>query len=138
MKAGFSSLFYTSKAWLKVSRLYMSSKAYVCERCGRPAEICHHKIYLRPDNIDDPEISLNPDNLECLCRECHIKEHLPKHNVTYFDQQTGDVHRVVIAKDLYEYDKARDQIDDVIARARALQAGSPTVASSGQVESSPQ
>lgn len=137
MKAGFSSLFYTSKAWLKVSRLYMSSKSYVCERCGRPAEICHHKIYLRPDNIDDPEISLNFDNLECLCRECHIKEHLPKHNVTYFDR-SGNVQRVVIAKDLYDYDHARTQIDDVVARARALQQASSSPVASGPAESSPQ
>lgn len=48
----------------------------LCVRCGRPGEIVHHKIYLTPENIDDPNITLNEDNLELLCRDCHAMEHL--------------------------------------------------------------
>ena len=67
--------FYHSKEWKRVSRLYMESRNYVCERCGNVAVICHHKTYINPHNITDPSITLNPDNLECLCQECHNKEH---------------------------------------------------------------
>ena len=58
----------------------MKSRAYLCERCmqeGRykPAEIVHHKVYLTPENINNPAITLNWDNLEALCRDCHEAEH---------------------------------------------------------------
>ncbi len=51
------------------------SKYYICERCGQPAEIAHHKIYLSPGNITNPDIALNPANLEALCMNCHNTEH---------------------------------------------------------------
>ncbi len=51
------------------------SKYYICERCGQPAEIAHHKIYLSPGNIANLDIALNPANLEALCRNCHNTEH---------------------------------------------------------------
>lgn len=35
----------------------------------------HHVIELTPQNIDDPNITLNHDNLQMLCRECHADEH---------------------------------------------------------------
>lgn len=37
--------------------------------------IVHHKRELTPQNIDDPMISLNADNLETLCRACHAIAH---------------------------------------------------------------
>lgn len=69
------SVFYHSAAWRKLSRVFMLSKHYICERCGKPAEIAHHRKYLTPANITDPEISLNPKNLEALCMACHNAEH---------------------------------------------------------------
>ena len=39
----------------------------------RPLEV-HHKIPLTADNVRDPEISLNWDNLELLCKTCHDME----------------------------------------------------------------
>ena len=52
----------------------------LCERClqaGRAevAEHVHHKIELTESNYKDPMISLNPENLEALCFNCHSKEH---------------------------------------------------------------
>lgn len=52
----------------------------LCENCLKkglvvPAEEVHHKIHITPLNIDDPNITLNFDNLIALCRECHRKEH---------------------------------------------------------------
>lgn len=67
--------FYTSTAWRKTQRAYMESKHYVCERCGRPAGIVHHKTYITPANINDPNVTLNWDNLEALCPTCHQHEH---------------------------------------------------------------
>lgn len=51
------------------------SRNYICERCGEPAEIAHHKVYLTAGNLLDPDVSLNPDSLEALCKNCHNEEH---------------------------------------------------------------
>ena len=67
--------FYTSDAWRTTRAKYMQSKQNICERCGDPAKICHHRVWLTPDNIHDTSMSLNYDNLEALCQACHNKEH---------------------------------------------------------------
>jgi len=67
--------FYKSKAWGKVREAYIAYRHRLCERCGAGGKIVHHKIYLTPDNINDPEITLSFDNLELLCQECHNLEH---------------------------------------------------------------
>lgn len=41
----------------------------------KPGEIVHHRIEIDPININNPEVALNWDNLELLCRECHAEEH---------------------------------------------------------------
>ena len=67
--------FYKSKKWLKCRAAYLAGKFYICERCGRPATIVHHKERVTPENVGDPGVTLNPENLEALCLECHNKEH---------------------------------------------------------------
>lgn len=67
--------FYKSKTWRECRDAYYVSKHGLCERCGNPGKIVHHKIYLTPENINDPNISLNWDNLELLCPQCHNIEH---------------------------------------------------------------
>ena len=67
--------FYKSKAWKETRAAYMSSKHYICERCGGMAKICHHREYITPENINDPNITLNWSNLCALCMDCHAKEH---------------------------------------------------------------
>ena len=67
--------FYYSKHWGKVSRLYMQSRNYVCERCGGVGEICHHRQHLTADTVQDLSLSLDFNNLECLCMTCHNREH---------------------------------------------------------------
>lgn len=37
--------------------------------------IVHHKCYIDANNIYDTSITLNFDNLELLCLDCHNKEH---------------------------------------------------------------
>lgn len=112
--------FYKSQAWLKCSRGFMQSKNYICERCGAPAKICHHKKYLTPDNIQNPLVSLNWDNLECLCQECHNIEHMQKHNKVYFDEVTGQIAKVRESSQIKEYEQDMKQFDQMRARYKAL------------------
>lgn len=102
--------FYNSKAWQQVSRLYMSSKSYVCERCGGVGEICHHKTWLNPVNINDLNIALGLDNLECLCRECHNIEHMLKKSLTYFDSE-GEIERVKDSKEVAEFKRMLKELE---------------------------
>ena len=67
--------FYQSPAWRHARELVRRRAFGLCERCGRPGLIAHHRKYLTPKNIDNPMISLNLDNLEYLCLDCHNKEH---------------------------------------------------------------
>ena len=42
----------------------------------------YHRRYLTAENLFDPTISLNPDNLEALCRDCHNAEHFGRGGAT--------------------------------------------------------
>ena len=68
--------FYKSKAWIKCRNAYISKRINIdgglCEECkDNLGYIVHHKEHLTKNNIDDPEISLNEDNLEFVCKTCH-------------------------------------------------------------------
>lgn len=72
--------FYNSTAWKKTRAAYAKSKGGLCEVClskgiFRAGEIVHHKIHLTPENIADPSVSLDWDNLCLLCRDCHAQAH---------------------------------------------------------------
>ena len=67
--------FYHSAAWRRTARTFMLSRNCICERCGAPAEIVHHVRHLNAQNVNDPDIALNPDNLQALCLACHNAEH---------------------------------------------------------------
>lgn len=75
MAKDFSRRFYASARWKRTERAFMQAHNYVCNRCGKPAKIVHHRTWLTPDNINDPAITLGWDNLECLCQSCHNAEH---------------------------------------------------------------
>jgi len=67
--------FYNSTAWRKLSRAFLISRNYVCEVCGKPADIAHHKTHITAENIHDPEITLNADNLAAVCIQDHNAIH---------------------------------------------------------------
>jgi 5-methylcytosine-specific restriction endonuclease McrA len=67
--------FYHSKRWESTRAAYLATKLHVCERCGRPAKMVHHKTYLNAVNVNDPATALGFANLEALCQECHNREH---------------------------------------------------------------
>ena len=114
--------FYSGKAWRRVSTAYMSSKSYICERCGKPAVICHHKKWLNDVNVNDPSIALSFDNLEALCLDCHNAEHGLRHDIAVFNA-AGELVEVKESVSTKEYQKDRSQIDDVVARAKSLFCG---------------
>lgn len=75
MARDFAKAFYNSKEWQKVRNFVLMRDKYLCKKCGNPAEEVHHIIHLSPANIFDVRIALNPDNLICLCKDCHFAEH---------------------------------------------------------------
>lgn len=87
--------FYKSTAWKKARQTVIRRANGLCERCRaaglyRPGVIVHHKNYITPGNIHDPGVTLNLDNLEYLCEDCHNKEHKAKPNNRYrFDSNGG-------------------------------------------------
>ena len=82
MSYGIRRKFYKSKQWQLCRESYLTSVGRLCEEClkeGRitPAVIVHHKIELTEDNIDCPAVTINPQNLEAVCLDCHNKIHMP-------------------------------------------------------------
>lgn len=79
------SSFYRSKEWENLSKLIRiervnSNGDLCCEDCGRPIvnayeAICHHVKELTETNVHDVNISLNPMNIQVLCRSCHNRIH---------------------------------------------------------------
>lgn len=68
--------FYNSSRWRRCRDTYISSRLAIdgglCEECReRPGYIVHHKVLLTPDNISDPDISLNDKLMEYVCKDCH-------------------------------------------------------------------
>lgn len=79
MAREFSKSFYNSKEWEQVRNAVMMRDKYLCQKCGKPAVEVHHIEHLSPDNIDDPRVTLNMDNLVALCKDCHFEEHRGEH-----------------------------------------------------------
>lgn len=80
MAKPFARKFYSSKQWQDCRNAYAERVHHLCEDClargiYKPGEIVHHRIEITPINIEIPEITLNPDNLEMLCRDCHLRKH---------------------------------------------------------------
>ena len=62
---------YRGEDW-PVKRLVALERAhYACERCGKPTKAVHHKRV----PVDRLSWDNSPENLECLCKSCHFKEH---------------------------------------------------------------
>jgi len=79
--------FYKSKQWFIARTVKIQNANGRCERCGKIGEEVHHKIRLTVENVNDAQISVNQDNLELLCKECHNKEHKRFSNIQRFDDE---------------------------------------------------
>ena len=96
MAQDYAKAFYTSAAWLKTRRGYFKYRGGLCERCLAkglyvPGIIVHHKIHITPENIGDPSITLNFDNLELVCRDCHADVHSAKEGKRFIIDENGRV-----------------------------------------------
>lgn len=72
--------FYRSDNWRNVRAGIINDRlkdgVTICEHCGKPIIsaydiIGHHKIPLTLENIDDYNISLNPENIMLVHHKCH-------------------------------------------------------------------
>ena len=71
--------FYKGKGWLNCRAAYIADRITidggVCEKCkDNLGYIVHHKIILTPENINDPDVTYNHNNLEYVCKPCHDEE----------------------------------------------------------------
>ncbi|WP_113870111.1 HNH endonuclease [Paraliobacillus ryukyuensis] len=82
MAKEYAKRFYKSKAWQQCRASYIRSKFGLCERCSKTGKIVHHIKYITPQNINNPDITLNHSNLELLCQDCHNEEHHYKYSPT--------------------------------------------------------
>lgn len=93
MSKEYASEFYASTAWKTCRENYKKKMCYICEKCGGVASEVHHIRHITPKNINDPEVTLNEDNLMCLCHRCHMKIHSRsnKYGDRYIIDQEGHV-----------------------------------------------
>lgn len=78
MARDFARGFYKSAAWLKCRAAFIAERVAIdggiCQRCGQDlGYIVHHREWLTPENLTDPEVALNHENLEYVCLACHNK-----------------------------------------------------------------
>jgi 5-methylcytosine-specific restriction endonuclease McrA len=67
--------FYKSDSWKIAREIKFMQTNGRCERCGGIGQEVHHKIRLKVENINDVSVTIYPENLELLCKDCHNKEH---------------------------------------------------------------
>ena len=71
MALDYSKSFYNSSAWRKLRLHVCNTRHWTCEECENYGDQVHHIIEITPENINDPMITLNENNLQLLCEECH-------------------------------------------------------------------
>lgn len=92
----FAAKLYKSRQWQKTREAYAKSVGYLCEDClkkglYKPGEIVHHRTHLTPENITDPRIALDWNNLRLVCRDCHASIHKSKGKFNYYFDENGNV-----------------------------------------------
>ena len=106
--------FYNSSKWLKCRRLVLERDNFSCVLCGEVAEEVHHKIKLTHENINNPNITLNPDNLISLCKKCHNLQH-ERFNAETIKRGSPTVEGLVFDKDgnlVQVQSKEESQVED--------------------------
>lgn len=109
MAREFAKAFYKSPAWQKARGAYIDEREAVdgglCELCQEePGTEVHHKIFLRPENIDDENITLNPENFMLLCFDCHQREHEAARKIAMLNAKQREGKRGVLINGSYYYD----------------------------------
>ena len=60
----------------KQRKYKMRQENYKCARCGGLEVDVHHKTTLTEPNVNVFNDSMNLENLECLCSNCHNKKRI--------------------------------------------------------------
>lgn len=66
--------FYNSKPWRTLRNRIRTTKRMRCDMCGRLIQgksIVDHVIEIDETNYQDESITLNEENCQLLCLECH-------------------------------------------------------------------
>lgn len=71
---------YHTQRWRKLRQAYYNSQYGICEWCREPGDIVDHIIEITKENIEDPFITYNWENLQLLCLSCHNKKTFRKHS----------------------------------------------------------
>lgn len=71
--------------WPRVARAFKQQAGWQCDSCG--ASLSHAKHLLDVHHVNGDKRNNSDDNLRCLCKDCHSKEHHHYH-VSHGDLQT--------------------------------------------------
>lgn len=73
--------FYKSQEWEKLLKVLKMERVdengnLICQHCGKPIvkaydAIGHHTVFLTEENVNDAEISLNPELIQFVHHRCH-------------------------------------------------------------------
>lgn len=99
MAREFSKPFYNSKEWKKTREVILKRDNYICKHCGMPAEEVHHIKHITPRNVYDLNITMNPDNLISLCKDCHFKVHKEERAQSVARSNKRRAHKRIINND---------------------------------------
>lgn len=96
MAQEFAESFYKSKMWQHCRESYIKSVGGLCEDCYskgiiKSGSIVHHIKHISKENINDPSITLDWNNLRYVCRDCHAKEHSKFSSRRYTINDDGSV-----------------------------------------------
>lgn len=88
--------FYKSKAWQRCRASFIGKRQGIdgglCEHCKKKkGYIVDHIEEITPENINDVNITLNHENLQYLCLECHntktFKKNFAIRKNLFFDEE---------------------------------------------------
>lgn len=102
MAQEFAKSFYNSKAWKECRASFIAERIAIdgglCMTCGAVTGnlgyiVHHNNVWLTPENINNPEVSLNHDNLKYDCLTCHNqeKENEEAEQPRYYFGENGEV-----------------------------------------------
>lgn len=113
--------FYTSNDWRKFREVFLSERLardgeFIDEETGeriidKSKAILHHKIHLTEENVNDVNISLNPQNIELVSERTHEILH---------NKLNCNGRKVYIAKNIHDVKIQYDLIIDFSRIKRAI------------------
>lgn len=100
MALSYSASFYHSKEWKKLRLYICQSRHWTCQWCGGYGDQVDHIEEITPDNINNPKITLNEDNLQLLCRSCHDSKRKKERDITdgYTFDEFGNLIKAPLSK----------------------------------------